>query len=258
LTRRARVVATGLRAGAVSTTESEALTEGWTLAATEPRAFATPAELPPDLEWQSARVPGTVAESVGPRDLDRHENYDASDWWYHCTFSHASHGPRTRLRFDGLATLAQVWLNGQKVLETSNMFCAHEVDVTDLTGSENDLHVVFRSLEAALDERRPRPRWKTSLVDNQQLRWFRTTLLGRIPGWTPRVPPVGPWRSVWVERASIVDLESLDLRTTVVDGDEEDWLVSFTKADDFDAARWAHAMAGVHNQRLGRRADPRR
>jgi hypothetical protein len=44
----------------------------------------------------------------------------------------------------------------------------------------------------------------------------------------------------------------------VVDGDAEDWLVSFTKADDFDAAAWAHAMASVHNQRLGRLADPRR
>lgn len=44
----------------------------------------------------------------------------------------------------------------------------------------------------------------------------------------------------------------------VVDGDAEDWLVSFTKADDFDAAAWAHGMAGVHNQRLGRPADPRR
>ena len=40
----------------------------------------------------------------------------------------------------------------------------------------------------------------------------------------------------------------------VVDGDAEDWLVSFTKADDFDAAAWAHAMACVHNHRLGRPA----
>lgn len=53
-------------------------------------------------------------------------------------------------------------------------------------------------------------------------------------------------------------VEDAERCLVVVDGDEEDWLVSFTKADDFDAAGWAHAMAGVHNQRLGRRADPRR
>jgi hypothetical protein len=52
-------------------------------------------------------------------------------------------------------------------------------------------------------------------------------------------------------------VEDAERCLVVVDGDAEDWLVSFTKADDFDAAAWAHAMAGVHNQRLGRPADRR-
>ena len=49
-------------------------------------------------------------------------------------------------------------------------------------------------------------------------------------------------------------VEDAERCLVVVDGDAEDWLVSFTKADDFDAAAWAHAMACVHNQRLGRPA----
>ena len=53
-------------------------------------------------------------------------------------------------------------------------------------------------------------------------------------------------------------VEDAERCLVVVDGDAEDWLVSFTKADDIDAAGWAHAMAGVHNHRLGRPADPRR
>jgi beta-mannosidase len=215
LSERARLVATGLPAGAISTTVSTELTDGWSLAPTEPGACASPADLADHLEWQPAMVPGTVAVSVGPDDLDRHEDYDASDWWYRCRVAAPAGEGRVRLRFDGLATLAEVWLNGERVLESSNMFCAHEVDVTDLIRDENDLALVFRSLGTALAERRPRPRWKTNLVDHQQLRWFRTTLLGRIPGWTPAIKPVGPWRPVWLERTLVVDLETLDLRTDV-------------------------------------------
>ena len=122
------------------------------------------------------------------------------------------------LRFDGLATLAEVWFNGELVLESSNMFCAHEVDVTDLVGDQNEVVIAFRSLEAALAEKRPRPRWKTKLVGNQQLRWFRTTLLGRIPGWTPAIRPVGPWRSVWLESISVVDVVALDLKARMAEG----------------------------------------
>jgi beta-mannosidase len=215
LSERARLVATGLPAGAISTTESLELTEGWTLTSTDPGACAAPEDLSDDLKWQPAAVPGTVAVSVGPDDLDRHEDYDASDWWYRCRVLAPEGEGRVRLRFDGLATLAEVWLNGERVLDSSNMFCAYEVDVTDLVGDDNELALAFRSLGAALAERRPRPRWKTNLVDHQQLRWFRTTLLGRIPGWTPAIKPVGPWRSVWLERVAVAALESLDLRACV-------------------------------------------
>ena len=47
-------------------------------------------------------------------------------------------------------------------------------------------------LDAVLKERRPRPRWKAPMVEQQQIRWFRTTLLGRTPGWSP--PATRGWR----------------------------------------------------------------
>ena len=52
-------------------------------------------------------------------------------------------------------------------------------------------------------------------------------------------------------------VEDAERCLVVVDGDAEDWLVSFTKADDFDPAGWAHTKSGDHNQRRGRLADPR-
>src|SRR6185503_20017662 len=103
------------------------------------------------------------------------------------------------LRFDGLATLAEVWLNDHLVLDSDNMFVAHELDVSADLRDSNTLVVRFRSLAAALAARRPRPRWRTKLVEHQQLRWVRTTLLGRMPGWSPPVKAVGPWRPIALE-----------------------------------------------------------
>ncbi|MEX2048852.1 MAG: glycoside hydrolase family 2 protein [Gemmatimonadota bacterium] len=239
---RSRPVTTGLPAGAVSwrggrgragepAPSSVSLTSGWQLASTEPGACATPADVQTLLaghggtaavRWRRAVVPGTVAVAVGPADLDAHEPYDALDWWYRVSVPRAAFpdggAARQRVRFDGLATLAEVWWNGERVLESRDMFVAHEIDVTDLVEDENELMIVFRSLAAALSARRPRPRWKTKLVEQQQIRWFRTTLLGRVPGWTPRIAPVGPWRAVWAESVAVLDVETLDVRARIENG----------------------------------------
>ena len=188
------------------------------LTSTEAGTVAAPDDLPLDLGWSPAVVPGTVAAAVGPDDPDAHADYDARDWWYARTLgppAPVAEGERLRLRFDGLATLADVWLDSEPLLSSTSMFRAWEVDVTDLAADGGSLVIRFRGLAQALRERRARPRWKTKLVDDQQLRWLRTTLLGRIPAWTPRIAPVGPWRSVWLERVSGVDVSEADVRTGV-------------------------------------------
>ena len=61
-----------------------------------------------------------------------HRTIDDRDWWYRCRFTaepNATPGTRV-LRFDGLATLSEVWLNDELVLVSRDMFVAHEVDVS--------------------------------------------------------------------------------------------------------------------------------
>jgi beta-mannosidase len=57
------------------------------------------------------------------------------------------------------------------------------------------------------------------MVAHQQLRWHRTTLLGRTPGWSPPAAPVGPWRDVWLDTRDRLLLDSLRLRVRVENGD---------------------------------------
>ncbi|RYY91640.1 MAG: glycoside hydrolase family 2 protein, partial [Comamonadaceae bacterium] len=168
-------------------------------------------------EWLPIAEPASAAAALRARGawtLDgAPRNFDASDWWYRNVFDspRLQAGERAVIGFDGLATLATVWLNGQLLVESDNMFRAHECDVTAaLRPAGNELLIRCASLDDALSQRRPRPRWRTPMVAHQQLRWMRTTLLGRTPGWSPPVAGVGPWRDVWLERRG--PQHAIDLR----------------------------------------------
>lgn len=153
--------------------------------------------------------------AVGQWSLDGPaRDFDGQDWWYRAQFGGA--GQRTVLGLDGLATLAQVWLNGRLLLSSDNMFVAHRLDVAEALRAEgNELLIRCRSLTADLGRRRPRPRWRTPMVAHQQLRWLRTTLLGRTPGWSPPAAVVGPWRDIWLAEPELAHRADCHLDTRV-------------------------------------------
>ncbi len=172
-----------------------------------------------NLVWEAMPVLGTVA-TVRQKDINIQANFDASDWWYRINFAVTEPGAANRicLRFEGLATIARVWLNGAEILRSKNMFQTHHVDVTSAICEQNALVIVFYSLDKLLAEKRLRPRWKTALVEQQNLRWVRTTLLGRMPGWTPPVSSVGPYGPILLVCTHKVVLRSIDLQTWVEGG----------------------------------------
>jgi beta-mannosidase len=210
-----------------SAPERERIVHGWQICATAPGRFATPGQLgavTPD-EWLGLPAPAPVAAALrlaGRWSLDgAARRFDAEDWWYRAEFQAPplDEGDDLWLGFDGLATVADVWLNGELLLQTADMFVAHEVAVRRLLRrGTNTLVMCFRALDALLGQRRPRPRWRAPMVEHQQLRWFRTTLLGRTPGWSPPAAVVGPWRDVWLERRNGLRVRSIRLQPSVADG----------------------------------------
>jgi beta-mannosidase len=159
------------------------LDTGWEMASTpEP---ARPGNLS-GLRFIPARVPGTAASALREQKAWHFGDgvrFDASEHWFRCRFEAApvEPGEEIILSLGGIATVAEVWLNGEKILTSSSMFASHELDVSTLVRDRNELLIVCRSLSAALRERRrqaPAARWRTRVVAEQQLRWFRTTLLG--------------------------------------------------------------------------------
>jgi len=187
--------------------------------------------------------------------------FDSSDWWYRVEFDSPGHDADERivLGFDGLATLASVWLNNKPLLASGNMFIAHESDVTDLLQpSHNELLIRFGALDHELAQRRKRPRWRVPMLAQQQLRWFRTTLLGRTPGWSPPAAVVGPWKDIWLERRGPLDAADVDVDISMEGGTgvvrcrvELPYAASGT----VESAELALERGGrVHVQRLGGRA----
>ena len=199
----------------------QSLDVGWEAAGTAPDARPSPGGLDDDvLDWRPARVPGTAAGGRRDAGLDAGP-LDSQDWWFRTTFEAAPADAHEELvlRFGGIATLAEVFLDGELVLRSDSMFASHAVAIGADGPERHELAIRCRAMSAPLAaQRRPRARWRTRLADNN-LRWFRTMLLGRIPSFSPGPVAVGPWRPIWLERRRHIVVEELVLHPRL-DGDD--------------------------------------
>ncbi|MBB5277369.1 beta-mannosidase [Rhizobium rosettiformans] len=178
------------------------LEQGWTLMMSEPGQYQVPAELPRNAFNINASVPGTVAAALteaGLFDPASPAPLHGKDVWYRRSLSGETPGPAV-LRFEGLATIAEIFVNGVLRHTSESMF--EPVDLPlDLSG-EDELVICFRALQPHLEKKGPRARWRPQMMDQQGLRLVRTTLLGHMPGWCPEIHPVGPFRPISLIRPS--------------------------------------------------------
>ena len=191
---------------------------GWEVAAAPAGQSADHAALLGSLDhlhWVPAQVPGTAASAMraaGLWSIDEQRNFDGEDFWWRtraasqaaATWPASAAGVAGSkleagciLGFDGIATLWDAWVDGVHVASGDSMWARTEVL---LPHPPEEIVIRCRSLDAELAKKRPRPRWKVPMLEQQQLRWIRTTLLGRTPGWSPPCAAVGPWRAVWLEQ----------------------------------------------------------
>ncbi len=193
-----------------------ALEHGWEAIGVAADSLGDPRELD-DLDLSRASVPGTAASVVmNPGDAELARDLDAEDWWFRTRFDFAplEPGEEATLELDGIATVAEVFLNGELILESHSMFARHAIDVGEHLAGSNELAIRCRALAPLLAERRrPRARWRTRVVEQANLRFFRTMLLGRAAGFAPGPPTVGPWRPIRIRHRRQWALEELHLRT---------------------------------------------
>src|SRR4249919_480368 len=133
----------------------ETLASAWEFCASPSDGAATPAAL----------AAASLRELAHWSLADAARRFDGEDWWFRCQFATppAQDGESLVLGFDGLATVAEVWLNGEPLLTSNNMFLAHEVRLPALR-DRNELVLRFASLDQQLKAKRPRPRWKAPMI----------------------------------------------------------------------------------------------
>ncbi len=163
------------------------------------------------LDWTRARplrVPCGLSQLAAG--FDEHA-IDRFDLWLKTTLRVPFQG---RLRFPSIGPVAEIFVDGESKLLTKSFFHAHEIPLA-LGEGAHELVVCLRSPARFLAEKRPRPRWKTKLVESQNLRFLRAPLLGRIPSWSPAGAPRGILVMPRLIAAGALDLGDVQLSATL-------------------------------------------
>ena len=99
---------------------------------------------------------GITGDFMPADDLYSHEKYDwVDDWTFERSFTAPKVSSRERLtlNFEGIDTVAEIYLNGEQIYFADNMHVKHVIDVTDkVMSGENNLRVVIRSALLAAGE----------------------------------------------------------------------------------------------------------
>ena len=188
------------------------LHDGWQLSCR--RWLAPPGKVGfSKLEWLPARVPGhvhldlqrnrVIADPLrGLHELGS-QWIDEEDWVYRTAFEFAPDAvlPRRVLRFEGLDTVATVFLNGAEIAHHDDMFVPLEVEVTDLLRrGSNELRVELDSAVRVGRERRARYLAAEGL-DPATLRFDEQAFVRKAQymfgwDWGPRLVSAGIWQPV--------------------------------------------------------------
>ena len=186
-------------------------------------------------QWHDAQVPGVVQT-----DLMRHKiipdpyyrDNEAkvqwvgrTDWEYQTTFSV---DPATLARenvdlvFAGLDTLAEVSLNGQKVLNADNMFRRWRVNAKQLLKpGANTLNIVFRSPITSLLPKIKALPYQLPTVNQIQIiaeegvptdPYIRKAPYTFGWDWGPRLVTIGIWKPVTIEAWDSARIDSMNIR----------------------------------------------
>jgi beta-mannosidase len=205
----------------------------WTLRFGRQQMAASSMDNPviPD-EWPEipARVPGNVEldlirEGLLPHDLEMGHNIyelrklEDHQWWFERKF-HVDGTPAQahwKLIFDGVDTLATVWLNGKRIAELENMNIPHRIDVSGyLQPGENTILIGIDSVVLAAKEIGVMP-GTFAMENNWESLSIRKAAHGF--GWDimPRVMSAGLWRGVRIEEIPPERFRSVYLATVKTD-----------------------------------------
>ncbi|MBO9608648.1 MAG: glycoside hydrolase family 2 protein [Paenibacillaceae bacterium] len=162
-----------------------------------------------ETSWRQGRVPGTLLSDLlalgAIEDPFYRDNEDAvlkmfdDDYEYARTFQVSADllaCDKLAFVFEGLDTLAEVYVNGIHALSTDNMFRTYELDARTLVREgDNELRVVFRSpVKYMLAKQAEKPLFGIPMVVPGYTHLRKAHYMSGWD-WGPKLPDCGIWRS---------------------------------------------------------------
>ena len=177
-------------------------------------------------EWLSANIPSTIHTDLLEHRLIEDPFFDdneiklswicETEWVYKATFikpADFSNDLPVFLIFEGIDTIAEIFLNDSLFGKSENMFLKYEFDVSSLIKEkENLLEVNFKSpLKYAkeLEEKYG----KLPVALNSERVYIRKAQYSFGWDWGPSFPTMGIWRPVYLEQRNRIFIENFSFTT---------------------------------------------
>ena len=183
-----------------------------------------------DRDWLAIAVPGDVHRTliasgrIPDPFYDQNESacawMEGQEWWYRLRFDGPGEPPqpgeRLQLVFQGVDTFATIWLNGERLGQTRNMFHPWAFDVTERLkyGAPNVLAICFDPPLQHVDQERLAE--FSTWGSNAPRVFMRKAQFGYGWDWGPRLPTIGLWRPVELHRERLAAIAGLHFYTLAI------------------------------------------
>ena len=188
----------------------------------ELQAAAHNAAIPAAGEWIPAQVPGDVHVDLmkaGKLDdmyyadnIAKNKWTTETAWWYRREFTADQLESVTELVFKGIDTVSVVYLNGEELGRTNNMFLEYRFDVSDKikTDGPNTLAICIEPISIVMKEHDAEPYFACF---NDHRIFMRKAQCHFGWDWAPNCPGTGIWDAVSIESYDKVCIDGLNINT---------------------------------------------
>ena len=160
---------------------------------------------------------GIVPEIYKDQNVLQLQKYESYHVFYGCSFSYQKReGYIPELVFEGLDTICEIWLNGQLLGKTENMFISHTFQPNNLVEGENELILHF--LPVTMEARK----YEVKAGNTHMPYNFDSLHIRKAPhsyGWDimPRIVTCGIFRPVYLQYRPIESIKQAYLMTVSAD-----------------------------------------
>ncbi len=163
--------------------------------------------------WAAGRIPDPFGDRAEPACAwvkDR-------EWWWRTDFDppDIANDQRLILDFEGLDTYAAIWLNGELIGRSNNMFRAAKFDITRcVRRGKNRLAVSFSPTSSMVTDR-TMPLWPIigDPIKQTKRNFIRKAQFGWGWDWGPCLPTVGIWKPVSLRLETSAVLQTVKFTT---------------------------------------------